>query len=245
AGLGDPAQFQRDISHRVYIDHAIRARDGAAPEAAFVAHDVGEQPIAPGDLLCNSRGGVDYRSVGDRRADMGEYAPAHCDVVVRVDADRINVIGGNVVQGVSLTILPLICDGEGHARPIRVLDRDVPVIHRAPGVIWFDFATLCGGPRSQNDYLELAHGFHTVFLSKVPRMDAAMSSEARRFTWLVDVFYDHRVKLVIAADCAAEQLYTEGTQAVEFQRTVSRLIEMRSHEYLSSAHRRFETHDRT
>ena len=122
AGLGDPAQFQRDISHRVYIDHAIRARDGAAPEAAFVAHDVGEQPIAPGDLLCNSLGGVDYRSVGDRRADMGEYAPAHCDVVVRVDVDRINVIGGNVVQGVSLTILPLVRDGAGHARPVAEAD---------------------------------------------------------------------------------------------------------------------------
>jgi hypothetical protein len=122
AGLGEPAQFQRDISHRVYIDQAIRARDGQAPLAAFVAHDVGEQTIEPGDLLCNSRGGVDYRSVGDRRADMGDYAPAHCDVVVRVDADRINVIGGNVVQGVSLTILPLVRDGEGHPRPTAETD---------------------------------------------------------------------------------------------------------------------------
>jgi hypothetical protein len=122
AGLGDPAQFQRDISHRVYIDQAIRARDGQAPGAAFVAHDVGEQAIEPGDLLCNSRGGVDYRTIGDRRADLGEYAPAHCDVVVRVDADRINVIGGNVVQGVSLIILPLIRDGQGHARPAAEAD---------------------------------------------------------------------------------------------------------------------------
>jgi hypothetical protein len=122
AGLGDPAQFARDISHRVYIDQAIRARDGQAPEAAFVAHDVGEQPIEPGDLLCNSRGGVDYRSIGDRRPDMGEYAPAHCDVVVRVGDDRINVIGGNVVQGVSLTMLPLIRDGAGHPRPVAEAD---------------------------------------------------------------------------------------------------------------------------
>jgi cell division protein ZapE len=135
-----------------------------------------------------------------------------------------------------------VAHGEGHARPLRILDREVPVVHRAPGVAWFDFATLCGGPRSQNDYLELAHGFHTVFLSGVPRMTAAMSSQARRFTWLVDVFYDHRVKLVMAAECPAEELYTEGTQAVEFTRTVSRLIEMRSHEYLASGHRRFETH---
>ncbi|MFN3669535.1 MAG: DUF2272 domain-containing protein [Brevundimonas sp.] len=122
AGLGEPAQFRRDVSHRVYIDQAIRARDGQAPGAAFVAHDVGEQAIEPGDLLCNSRGGVDYRTIDDRRADLGEYAPAHCDVVVRVDADRINVIGGNVVQGVSLTILPLVRDWEGRPRPAAGAD---------------------------------------------------------------------------------------------------------------------------
>lgn len=122
AGLGDPAQFRRDASHRVYIDQAIRARDGAGPAAAYVAWDAGEQPIEPGDLLCNSRGGTDYRSLADRRPEMGEYAPAHCDIVVRVDADRINVIGGNVVQGVSLTILPLTSDGAAHPRPVAGRD---------------------------------------------------------------------------------------------------------------------------
>ena len=141
-----------------------------------------------------------------------------------------------------MTTFSRIASGGGHVRPLVVAGRDLPVIHRAPGVVWFDFATLCGGPRSQNDYLEIAHNFHTVFLSDVPRMSRERASEARRFTWLVDVFYDHRVKLVATAECLAEALYTEGTQAVEFQRTVSRLIEMRSHEYLASGHRRFETH---
>lgn len=122
AGLGDLAQFRRDVSHRVYIDQAIRARDGAAPEAAYVAWDIGEQPIEPGDLLCNSRGGVDYRGLADRRPEMGRYAPAHCDIVVRVDADRINVVGGNVVQGVSLTILPLTSDSSAHPRPLAAAD---------------------------------------------------------------------------------------------------------------------------
>ncbi len=135
-----------------------------------------------------------------------------------------------------------VAGGSGHRRPIVVLGREVPVLHRAPGVAWFDFATLCGGPRSQNDYLEIAHGFHTVFLSGVPRMDAARANEARRFTWLVDVLYDHRVKLVATAEAPADRLYTDGVQAGEFHRTVSRLIEMRSHEYLATAHRRFETH---
>lgn len=123
AGLGDPDQFQRDVSHRVYIDQAIRARDGAAPEAAYVAWDLGEQPIEPGDLLCNSRGRSAYRSLADRRPEMGRYAPAHCDIVVRVAADRLNVIGGNVVQGVSLTLLPLTSEGSAHPRPLAARDR--------------------------------------------------------------------------------------------------------------------------
>ncbi len=131
-----------------------------------------------------------------------------------------------------------LAGGEGHTRPIKLLNRDVQPLRRAPGVIWFDFATLCGGFRSQNDYLDLAQRFHTVFLSGVPRMSAEQASEARRFTWLVDVLYDHRVKFIVSAECAAEEVYVAGTQASEFHRTVSRLIEMRSHEYLASVHRR-------
>jgi len=123
-----------------------------------------------------------------------------------------------------------------------VLGRELAVIRRAPGVLWCDFATLCDGPRSQNDYLEIAHAFHTVFLSGIPAMGAEDASAARRFTWLVDVLYDHRVKFIVTAAARAEALYPAGLHAAEFQRTVSRLVEMRSHDYLASAHRRFETH---
>ena len=130
-----------------------------------------------------------------------------------------------------------ISGSPGKAGEITVLDRKIKVRRRAAEVIWFDFDVLCGGPRSQNDYLELARQHHTVFLSNVPKMSREQSSEARRFTWLVDVLYDHRVKLVISAADVAEQLYTDGTQAQEFQRTVSRLIEMRSQAYLGEAHR--------
>jgi hypothetical protein len=118
AGLGDMTQFQRDIAHRVYIDQAIRARDGEAPGAAYVAYDAGEQPIRPGDLICNARGAATYRRLADRRRDLGEYAGTHCDIVVRVDVDRINVIGGNVLNGVSLTILPLTREGSIQPRPL-------------------------------------------------------------------------------------------------------------------------------
>ena len=119
---------------------------------------------------------------------------------------------------------------------IDILGREVETLRRANGVIWFDFRTLCGGPRSQNDYLEIARGYHTVLLSHIPKMTVHQASEARRFTWLVDVFYDHRVKLIATADVSADQLYTEGTQASEFVRTVSRLTEMNSREYLSLPH---------
>ena len=119
---------------------------------------------------------------------------------------------------------------------IAVLGRHINTLRRGHGVIWFDFRTLCGGPRSQNDYLEIARSYHTVLLSHIPKMTAAQASEARRFTWLVDVFYDHKVKLIATADVAAEELYTEGTQASEFKRTVSRLTEMNSREYLALPH---------
>jgi cell division protein ZapE len=120
---------------------------------------------------------------------------------------------------------------------IRIEAREIRSLRRAGGVIWFDFATLCGGPRSQNDYLEIANQFHTVILSGTPRMSASMSSEARRFTWLIDVLYDHRVKLLMSAEVPPEELYTQGMLANEFHRTVSRIIEMQSREYMESARR--------
>lgn len=116
---------------------------------------------------------------------------------------------------------------------VRIESREFKALRRAGGVVWFDFATLCGGPRSQNDYLELASRFHTILLSAVPRMSASMSSQARRFTWLIDVLYDHNVKLIMSAEVAVDALYTEGTLANEFHRTVSRIVEMQSSHYLA------------
>jgi len=112
---------------------------------------------------------------------------------------------------------------------------------KAGGLVWFDFRTLCGGARSQNDYLELATQFHTLLLSEVPQMSSNRASEARRFTLLVDVLYDRRVKLILSAAVAPEQLYTEGALAHEFARTVSRLNEMQSAGFLALEHRLVDT----
>ncbi len=124
---------------------------------------------------------------------------------------------------------------------LHIEHREVRCRRRAGGVVWFDFRELCGGPRSQNDYLEIASRFHTVVLSGVPQMPPRLASEARRFTWLVDVLYDRRVKLILSAEVAPEQLYLEGPLAHEFPRTVSRLMEMQTAEYLSLERREVDT----
>ena len=120
---------------------------------------------------------------------------------------------------------------------LEIEARRIRARRRAGGVVWFDFAVLCGGPRSHADYLEIATQFHTVLLSNVPRLSAGQASEARRFTWLVDVLYDHRVKFLVSAEAAPAELYTAGMLANEFARTASRLIEMQSREYLESPKR--------
>ena len=124
---------------------------------------------------------------------------------------------------------------------LQIEARQIQARRKAGGLVWFDFKTLCGGPRSQNDYLEIATQFHTVLLSDVPAMPVRMASEARRFTWLVDVLYDRRVKLIMSAAVAPEALYTEGPLAHEFPRTVSRLNEMQSAEFLALERRDVDT----
>jgi cell division protein ZapE len=129
-------------------------------------------------------------------------------------------------------------DVEAERQPLDVEGRTIPYRKRAGGLVWFDFDVLCGGPRSYADYVDLAKRFHTVMLSGVPRMAAKDSDAARRFTWLVDVFYDDRVNLIVSAAAAPEDLFTAGEQAAEFQRTVSRLHEMQTVEYLRTERRK-------
>ncbi|MGQ9723755.1 MAG: cell division protein ZapE [Tepidimonas sp.] len=144
---------------------------------------------------------------------------------------------GDATEHEMETIFERLAEAQDQDPVLHIESREIRAIRRAGGVVWFDFRTLCGGPRSQNDYLELASQFHTVLLSNVPHLPVNMASAARRFTWLVDVLYDRRVKLIVSAAVPPEQLYTEGPLVNEFARTVSRLNEMQSKEYLAQQRR--------
>ncbi len=107
----------------------------------------------------------------------------------------------------------------------------------AAEMAWFDFAALCAGPRSVNDYIELARLYHTIVLSGVPVLDRTRDDEARRFIALVDEFYDRGVKLIVSAAAEPASLYAGQRLAFEFRRTASRLVEMQGREYLARPHR--------
>jgi cell division protein ZapE len=134
-------------------------------------------------------------------------------------------------------IFEALRDVEEERQPLDVDGRRIAYRKCAGGLVWFDFQVLCGGARSYADYVDLARRFHTVMLSGVPRMSAKNADAARRFTWLVDVFYDDRVNLVVSAEAQPEELFTEGENSAEFQRTASRLHEMQSVEYLQAERR--------
>lgn len=157
------------------------------------------------------------------------------------DAKLYHVPNGPVADAAMTATFNALAEQHDEDPLLNIESRQISAVRKAGGVVWFDFKTLCGGPRSQNDYLEIASRFHTVFLSGVPHMPVRMASEARRFTWLVDVLYDRRVKLIMSADVAPEALYTEGPMSHEFPRTVSRLTEMQSKEFLDLERRTVDT----
>ena len=173
--------------------------------------------------VVNVDAGTDYR-----RRTLQHVQLYHCPLGAEADAAMEAAFGQ-------------LAEARDEEPVLQIEHRSIRAVRRAGGVVWFDFRTLCGGPRSQNDYLELASRFHTVLLSNVPHMPVRMASEARRFTWLVDVLYDRRVKLIMSAAVPPEELYTEGPLSHEFPRTVSRLNEMQSEEYLSLERRDVDT----
>jgi cell division protein ZapE len=120
---------------------------------------------------------------------------------------------------------------------IQIEGRPIAVIRAAHGAVWFDFAAVCAGPRSQEDYIEIAREFQSVFVSDVPLLDADHEDEARRFVALVDELYDRNVNLVVSAAVAPAELYRGTRVRPLFERTASRLTEMQSEEYLAREHR--------
>ena len=131
-----------------------------------------------------------------------------------------------------------IAPDEGdHGGALELYGRPIPYRRAADGVIWFDFDSVCDGPRSQDDYIEISRLYQTVLVSNVPRFDATLENQARRFIALVDEFYDRRVKLILSAAAPATELYHGQRLKHDFLRTQSRLQEMQSHDYLAEAHR--------
>jgi cell division protein ZapE len=123
------------------------------------------------------------------------------------------------------------------AHSIEIEGRHIPVIRERGGVVWFDFMALCSGPRSQEDYIEIARNYQSVMVSHIPVFDSLHEDEARRFIALIDELYDRNVNLIVSAAAPPMELYRGDRVAFQFERTASRLIEMQSEEYLAREHR--------
>lgn len=173
-------------------------------------------------LVVNVDGGVDYRL---RALEQAELYHSPLDEA----ADRSLMCSFKSLLSVTAEV--------EENRDLEVEGRLIRARYLSEGIAWFDFVELCDGPRSQNDYIELAREYHSVILSNVPGLGLAADDQARRFVNLVDEFYDRQVKLVISAERPLAEIYSTGKLDFEFQRTVSRLLEMQSHEYLARPHR--------
>jgi cell division protein ZapE len=169
-------------------------------------------------------GGVDYRQRALQRIKV-YHAPLAADT-----------------DGALMEAFRRLAEVEEEHHELDVEGRVIPYRHRAGGVVWFDFKVICGWGRSQNDYIDLAKRFHTLVVSGVPRMSLEQADLARRFTLLVDVLYDQRVKLIVSAEAAPEGLLDRDRDTgdpqmramiFQFDRTASRLAEMQTLEYLN------------
>lgn len=125
--------------------------------------------------------------------------------------------------------------GADNEHEVEVLGRALKPLRCVGNLVWFEFSELCDGPRSQNDYIALAKRFHAIMVSHIPKLDDGRDDQAKRFIHLVDECYDQGIKLILSADTHLENLYEKGRLSFEFKRTVSRLTEMQSIEYLEKA----------
>lgn len=169
------------------------------------------------------RGAVDYRLRSLTQA--GTYLPAGAaDTHARLETLFADLRGDGATE-------------DDHGRSIMIEGRPIPVVRVSSSVAWFEFMALCSGPRSQEDYIELAREYQSIIVANVPVLDSLHEDEARRFVALVDELYDRNVKLIVSAAVAPPGLYRGNRLALVFERTVSRLIEMQSAEYLAREHK--------
>ncbi|MBW7470516.1 AFG1 family ATPase [Marinobacter sp. F4218] len=170
--------------------------------------------------VVNVDGGVDYRLRTLEQAELF-HSPLDedADVSLRTSFDALAVEAGK------------------HSKSMEINGRKIPARAHADDVVWFDFKDVCDGPRSQNDYIELARQFHAIIISNVPILGREKDDQARRFINMVDEFYDRNVKVIISAAAPITELYSGGRLEFEFERTESRLLEMQSREYLEAPHK--------
>ncbi len=169
--------------------------------------------------VVNVDSGVDYRL---RFLDKAEiyHSPLDDNATQLLKTNFDHIAPNEVTEGV----------------PIDIEGRDIQTIRHADGVVWFDFNAICDGPRGPADYIEIARLFQTVVISDIPVMDELMNDKAKRFMTLIDEFYDRHVKLIATAAAEPAQLYTGTRLAKSFLRTISRLEEMHTHDYLAKQH---------
>ncbi|MGH8433431.1 MAG: cell division protein ZapE [Pseudomonas sp.] len=172
--------------------------------------------------IVNVDSGVDYRLRALEQAEL-YYWPLNEGAEVSLNKSFVSLVPD--------------CVQAQYDEVLMIENREIRSRKVCEDVAWFDFRELCDGPRSQNDYIELAKIFHAVLISNVEQMGVNEDDLARRFINLVDEFYDRNVKLIISAAVELKDLYTGGRLNFEFQRTLSRLLEMQSHEFLSRAHK--------
>lgn len=172
--------------------------------------------------VVNVDGGVDYRLRALEQAEL-YHCPLDEQAEISLETSFISLVPENQATYVAIDL--------------EVEGRFIPTKRAAEEVVWFEFLALCDGPRSQNDYIELAREYHAVLISNVPQMSVKNDDQARRFINMVDEFYDRNVKLVISAAVPLAEIYAGGRLSFEFERTVSRLLEMQSHEYLAQPHK--------
>ena len=170
--------------------------------------------------VVNVDGGVDYRLRTLEQVELF-HSPLdeEADVSLRKSFDGLAVEAGK------------------HSKTMEINGRKIPAQAHADDVVWFDFKDVCDGPRSQNDYIEMARQFHAIIVSNVPVLGKDKDDQARRFINMIDEFYDRNVKVIISAAAPITELYTGGRLSFEFERTESRLLEMQSREYLEAPHK--------